>query len=672
MKKNNFIIVIALYFILNLINTVFLTNGFFNRYITAFNPTFSSTICGFLGDFLFLAIFLLVGILIFRKEKPIAIYLTVLTFLLNAVIILLQLYSKSYKLAFSIFNCKIFTTPTGGFGGNILVDSLKELFTYYRIISLIPFFTLLTLVIINRKRFSQAKIKLPKKKIIFFCFFSFLIQLGIYSNYRVNYQTYWGFSTEYAQYGCQYQGVYNYYFQDTILHIDNRPIDLKKNADKEYGDLNKYNKNVSSYINMIDDNPYSNIDNQTGILKGKNVFVIQMESTMSFCFNNKFNDIEVTPFFNYLFKDENCFYFNNAYSTVGIGNTSDAEFAFLTGYYPTGDMNISFEYADYNFDIPSYANYLENYNFYSYNPTIEEFYNHKGTHEGLYKMDRFRGVESFMNIYDPTIYPEAYVGSWIKDQAILEWARSHAIKSHGNKQSTFSFVETITPHTPFNDVSEYYNDYEMVEFGINLNEQLNRYLNQVRYNDRMIYKFLMDSTNPNSEYYLRDTLFVLYGDHGNQLSKDQYEELYNRQLTDFEYRKLLVNIPIIFYDPSGAIKNSLQGNNVDYILNQTKANLDMYRTILNMLGVQTNDYQFGVNMFSGEPTFVCEPKNLDLITDDFMYCEKTKEHITFTNKPIDMTKVDRILEYKRKQDSYLLTLVYTSKKKEKMVDSSKS
>lgn len=672
MKKNNFIIIVALYFILNLINTVFLTNDVFNRYITVFNPTFASISCGLIGDFLFLAMLLLIGLIIFKKEKPLAIYLTVVTFALNAIIILLQLYSKSYKLAFSIFNCKIFTTPSGGFGGNILVDSLKELFTYYRIICLIPFFTLLTLVILNRKFFNLDKIKLSIKKIIMFIMFTLFIQIGLYGNYRVNYQTYWGFSTEYAQYGCQYLGVYNYYFQDTVLHIDNRPIDLKKNANKEYNDLAVYNKNKSSYINMLNNLEYSKIDKQTGILKDKNIFVIQMESTMSFCYNTKFNDIEVTPYFNQLFNDKNCFYFNNAYSTVGIGNTSDAEFAFLTGYYPTGDMNISFEYADYDFDIPTYADYLTEYNFYSYNPTIEEFYNHKGTHEGLYKMDKFRGVESFIAQNNPEDYPELYVGDWIKDEAILKWARNYAIRSQGNKQHSFSFVETITPHTPFNDVSEYYSNYDMVDFGLGFNSQLNRYLNQVRYNDKMIYDFLMESTNPYNPYYLKDTVFVLYGDHGNQLSKDQFEELYNKELTDFEYRKLLVNIPIIFYDPTGCIKKSIGNSNLDLVLSQTKANLDMYRTLSNMLGIESEDYQFGVNMFSGEPTFVCEPKNLDIITDDFMYCEKTQEHITFTNKPIDMTKVNKILEYKRKQDSYLLTLVYTSKKKEKMVASSNS
>lgn len=666
MKKNYFIIIVALYFILNLINTIFLTNGFFNRYITVFNPSFSSIVCGFIGDFIFLSIFLLIGLIIFKKEKPLSIYLTVVTFILNVAIILLQLYSKSYKLAFSIFNCKIFTTPSGGFGGNIVIDSLKELFVYYRIVSLIPFFSLLAITISKRKTFNPEKIRLSIKRIIMFCTFTLFIQIGLYGNYRVNYHTYWGFSTEYAQYGCQYLGVYNYYFQDTILHIDNRPIDLKKNANKEYNDLGKYNKNTTSYINMIDNNKYSNKDKQTGILKGKNIFVIQMESTMTFCYNSSFNDLEVTPYFNQLFTDENCFYFNNAYSTVGIGNTSDAEFAFLTGYYPTGDMNISFEYADYDFDIPSYGDYLTNYNLYSYNPTIEEFYNHKGTHEGLYKMDRFRGVETFVNQYDPSLCPNLYVGDWIKDKAILEWARNYAMKSHGNKTNSFSFVETITPHTPFNDVSEYYDDYEMVDFGLGLNNQLNRYLNQVRYNDKMIYEFLMESSNPYSPYYLKDTVFILYGDHGNQLSKEQFEELYDKELTDFEYRKLLVNIPIIFYDPSGCIRRSLYGEDVNKILSQTKANLDMYRTLSNMLGIESNDYHFGINIFSGEPTFVCEPKNLDIITDDFMYCEKIKEHITFTNKPINMNIVDKILEYKREQDSYLLTLVYTSKKKQKV------
>ena len=84
-----------------------------------------------------------------------------------------------------------------------------------------------------------------------------------------------------------------------------------------------------------------------------------MESTMGFCFNQSYNGVEVTPYFNQLFKEQNCFYFNKAYTTVGIGNTSDAEFAFFTGMYPVGDMTIAWEYDAYDFGISNLGGHFK-------------------------------------------------------------------------------------------------------------------------------------------------------------------------------------------------------------------------------------------------------------------------------------------------------------------------
>ena len=73
---------------------------------------------------------------------------------------------------------------------------------------------------------------------------------------------------------------------------------------------------------------------------------------------------------------------------------------------------------------------------------------------------------------------------------------------------------------------------------------------QVKYNDKILYDFIKDVTNPESSNYLEDTIFVIYGDHGNALYKGAYESLLGRELEDLEYRRLLLNIPIIIYDPT--------------------------------------------------------------------------------------------------------------------------
>ncbi|MDE7384457.1 MAG: hypothetical protein K2M84_01730, partial [Anaeroplasmataceae bacterium] len=379
----------------NIFNTYFLTVSGFNQYIIPFNHTFLSEVCSIIGNFAVLGIFYLIGILILKKPKRITIYLMIVTFILNVAIIGLQYYMKSYKLAFSVFNFSLMKSPTGGFGGKVFLDWIYELFLYYRILTLIPFIVILVLFIVFRKHFEDIKIQITFRKI--FCSFAVLLGccFGTYGYYQYSLEKNWGFSTDYAQYGCQYAGAYNYYMSELLFRVDNRAIDKDANVTEEFKELSEYNKNKESYVNAIDHKTYSNKDKQTGILEGKNIFVIQMESTMAFCYENTFNDIEITPFFNRLFKDSNCFYFNNVYTTVGIGNTSDAEFAFFTGMYPTGDMTVAWEFDAYDFQMPVLGEHFKDYLSYSYNPTNESFYNHNNLHEQLYKVTDFRGLETY-------------------------------------------------------------------------------------------------------------------------------------------------------------------------------------------------------------------------------------------------------------------------------------
>ncbi|MDE6241305.1 MAG: sulfatase-like hydrolase/transferase [Anaeroplasmataceae bacterium] len=664
MKKRPFFWITIVFFVLNIFNTYFLTLSSFNQYIIPFNHTFLSEVCSIIGNFAVLGIFYLIGILILKKPKRITIYLMVLTFILNVAIIGLQYYMKSYKLAFSIFNFSLMKSPTGGFGGKVFLDWLYELFLYYRILTLIPFIVILVLFIVFRKHFEDIKIQISFRKI--FCSFAVLIGccFGTYGYYQYSLEKNWGFSTEYAQYGCQYAGAYNYYISELLFRVDNRTIDKDANVTEEFKELSEFNKNKESYVNAIDHKIYSNRDNQTGILKGKNLFVIQMESTMAFCYENTFNGIEITPYFNSLFKDQNCFYFNNVYTTVGIGNTSDAEFAFFTGMYPTGDMTVAWEFDAYDFQMPVLGEHLKDYLSYSYNPTNESFYNHNNLHEQLYKVTDFRGLETYESLYPKKDNKEKYLNYWISDASILKWAAETQIAANQNGKNAFSFVETITPHNPFYDMSEDLPNFTKYEYGISSTYyQLTNYINQVKYNDKLIYDFIMDATNPDSPNYLKDTVFVLYGDHGNALYKGAYESLYDRELTALEYRKLLLNIPVIIYDPTGTIYESINPEEIKSILSQTKSNTDMYRTIINLFGVETYSAYFGVNMFSGEPSFSYDPKNLDILTDDFMYCKKNEEYMLFGDKELNIELINYILDFRNKQDSYLNTLVYTSKKK---------
>ena len=233
-------------------------------------------------------------------------------------------------------------------------------------------------------------------------------------------------------------------------------------------------------------------------------------------------------------------------------------------------------------------------------------------------------------------------------------------------------IEDARIYSPFNDLSNDLPNFEVYDYDLGLQYyQLTNYLNQAKYNDKIIYDFLMEVTNPLSDNYLENTVFILYGDHGNTLNKGAFEDLFNSKMTDLEYRKLLLNIPIIFYDPSGTLYNSIDPNNLDSILNQTKSNTDLYRTIVNMLGLNCTSNYYGVNIFSGEPSYSYDPKNLDIITDDFMYNIKNGEYVSYNDNGINFDIIENISNYRLAQDEFIMSLVYTADEREIKESSSK-
>ena len=662
-KKYDFWMIVSYYF-LNILNTYFLTSKVLNRYIVTFKHTFTSELFSFLGNFVVLTFILLIGIIILRRPKRILIYLIVVTGLLNLGIIVLGYYTKSYKLAFSAFNFSIFRNPTGGFAANVFFDWIYELFGYFRIVSFLPFVVMLSIFLVHKKEIDNEKIEISWQKLMHISTILVVLQIASYQNFTTSLKKNWRYSSDYAQYGCQYTGVYNYYLSEFIFRIDNRTlIDDKLSTEDTYLKLADYNKNQESYVNFIDGKTYSNKDKQTGILKDYNVFTIQMESTMAFCFENTYKGLEITPNFNNLFKDDNCFYFNNVFTNVGIGNTSDAEFCYFTGLYPTGDMTIVWEFNDYDFQMKTLGDYMnKDYVMYSYNPTTEVFYNHKNVHERLYKVNKYRGLETYEQLYPRRENADKYLNYWIKDNSILNWANQYFLEVTHNGERCHTFLETITPHNPFPDFSSELG-FEHYNFNLGaLNYQLDNYLNQIHFNDKLLYDFIMETSDTNSSKYMENTVYILYGDHGNALPKDCYDKLYGRELTDFEYRRILLNIPVIVYDPSGKIYESLQGEDITSILSSVKAERDLNRTLRNLLGIESSDYQFGVNIFSGEPSYSYDPKNFDIITDNFMYSKKKDEYVVYKNA-FNMNIVEKIEDYRSKQDLYLNTLVYSSKKR---------
>ncbi len=73
----------------------------------------------------------------------------------------------------------------------------------------------------------------------------------------------------------------------------------------------------------------------TGIGKGKNLIVIQVEALQNFPLNRFYDGQEITPNLNKFIDDSSTIYFDNYYQQIGRGNTADAEFVSNNSLYPS-------------------------------------------------------------------------------------------------------------------------------------------------------------------------------------------------------------------------------------------------------------------------------------------------------------------------------------------------
>ena len=199
------------------------------------------------------------------------------------------------------------------------------------------------------------------------------------------------------------------------------------------------------------------------------------------------------PYLNHLMNDENVFYFNNVHTVVGLGNTSDAEFAVNTGYYPMGDLTIFWEANDKIFDIQSLPKMFgDEYISYSFNPTIEGFYSHKYIHQNWLKFDLFSGFETVNSAYPHKENPDMYLyDNWVSDEAMLDYSFSKAKEALADNKKFYVFTQTISPHYPFVDLeNKYSREHNRIDFS-NVGKKFNNYLNQINYNDKIIYDFIL-------------------------------------------------------------------------------------------------------------------------------------------------------------------------------------
>lgn len=430
-------------------------------------------------------------------------------------------------------------------------------------------------------------------------------------------------------------GIYIYQINDIIQSISPKlnsafGHDRALKETEKYYEENKYQKQENEYTN---------------IFAGKNVIVIHAESIQNFVIDLAFNNKEVTPNLNKLSKEG--IYFNNFYSQVGVGTSSDTEFTFNTSLMPSTKGTVFVNYFDREYvSIPKLLK-EKGYYTYSMHANAGEFWNRNIMHETL-GYNKFYSRDSY--IIDETI------GLGLSDKSFFSQSVD-IMKEIKETEGTpfYSTLIMLSNHTPFSDLDL------MPEYDTTINVEINNrtitreyisntdlgnYIRSVHYADEAIGEFI---EKLDAEGLLDNTVLLIYGDHDARLDKDDFDLLYNYDPVEDRIKEEGEDRYISFNDYDYELNRKVpfiiwtKDKTFSTIVDTPMGMIDVLPTIGNMLGIHS-EYQLGNDVFNLEDNIVTFIDG-SFVTSNIYYSSPKDEIYPISNEPITEEYIQNGIKY---------------------------
>lgn len=612
------------YFLINIINAYIFTSGLYHPNISPFTRDSSSVLFSFIGDFGILAIFFMFAWLIFPQTKKRVRFLTIITVIFSIFCVGLSSFANIFSLGFSFFQLESFQNPSqitfimyyAKYVLSFITNAPQNFYVFPLIIFLL--IRINTDVSVYEYFSIYQKLAALSLSLILVCvpFLSYNRNLkdGVFEN------------TLNPLYASSQVGLYNYYFYDLYNYLSTKDQELTL---EEKNEIIKFldSKTKECYINPIDKKEYCRTNEYTAVADQMNLVLIQVEALNDFVIGLEVNGIEITPNLNKLVKESR--YYNNFYSSAGIGNTSDSEFSALTSLYGNGNELTIIASEGSNYETLAKDFKKNNYITFSLHGNIGEFYNRKERHLATLGFDKHYEKKDFLDNIKGDLVHE-----WINDKDFL--TQTVDILNDQSKPF-FAYPITVVSHAPYVPSSEIpCNKYD---FGKITNMSKN-YLEHIMYFDEALGMFLdkMDEAG-----LMDNTVIALFGDHTSSLFKSDLESIFNTRFTDLNYRIEMQKVPFLIHAPS------IIAPAVDNTVHST---VDLYPTFANLFGLEYK-YKFGVDMLSDEPTLSYSPRTLDLFYDDFIILYPSRKLIDPHNKANKEELIEEFVYYKKMNDLIL-------------------
>ena len=300
-----------------------------------------------------------------------------------------------------------------------------------------------------------------------------------------------------------------------VYHVN----DLVKSIEPKLTSLFGYDEAVKNFKEYFKDKKKETTNEYSGIYEGKNLLVIHAESIQNFLIGLKINGKEVTPNLNKLASTG--LYFNNYYSQVSVGTSSDTEFTFNTSLMPSNTGTAFGSYFDREYiAIPKLLKEKGYYNF-AMHGNNADYWNRRIMHKNL-------GYDDLIAKADYDI--DEVLGLGLTDKSFLRQSVEKLETITKEHKKYYGTIITLTNHTPFNENGVGYSDFDVTlkegnkTYPYMEGTKLGYYIKSAHYADEALGEFI---NTLDKKGLLKNTVIALYGDHDARLPKEDYLRFYN-------------------------------------------------------------------------------------------------------------------------------------------------
>ena len=394
----------------------------------------------------------------------------------------------------------------------------------------------------------------------------------------------------YSKYkSVRYGTIYGYHYVD----IKNAMTNNKSAAYENYDEMMQAYEELKNFQEEYASQKLSH-EKLTGLAKGKNVFVVQLESVQQFVINREINGREITPNLN-RFLAENISVTNmhaSSYTT-----TADSEHSFITSIYPSENGEAFSKYYSNTYD-DIFKNYKKaGYtNVYAHG-NYDTFWNRKNVFS-KYDVDEVYFINDFA---DTSELIRTYLSDELLYRQILDMLPQ-------TENPIFADIVAASSHKPF-DLEGIQNKESKISIDVGKYKgtQLGDYLEAVNYAD---YAFGIFLEELKTRGLYENSVILVYGDHYGMTMYDEdlmeflgeNKQNYNAARMQFEFSNVACGMRI----------PEIQNRTIDYPVSK----VDLKPTLMQICGIE-DTFSLGTSIFKQKP-YVCV-NNGKIIAGEYYY-----------------------------------------------------